>query len=167
MKERTVNVRMGDMHVTRWDDSDPVVLKATLGSCIGCILLDAAARVFGLAHIMLPQRSPRDIAVGKYADTAVPALAEEMARQGGRRDALRAHVIGGAGMFSADARAGLSLIGERNAEATLKALAELGIPVVSKETGGSRGRTMTIDSRTLRPSIHVLSGFESARSART
>jgi chemotaxis protein CheD len=166
MKETIVIVRMGEMHVAPWDDANAVVLKATLGSCIACVLVEAAAHVFGLAHIMLPQHPVRDEVRGKYADTAVPALLDEMKRRGARTGAVHAHVIGGACMFSVDARGGLSQIGERNAEATLKALAALGIAVASRETGGNRGRTIAIDSRTLKPSIHMLTGLSTARGAR-
>jgi len=59
----------------------PVALKTTLGSCVGIILADRQNEVYGLAHVMLPEKSPGDQTVGKYADSAVPALASLMGQR--------------------------------------------------------------------------------------
>ena len=72
--EAVVLVRMAEMQVVKVSRQRPVVLKTTLGSCVGIILADRQNEVFGLAHVMLPEKVPDDETPGKYADSAVPAL---------------------------------------------------------------------------------------------
>lgn len=132
-------VRMGELAVSA--AAGDVLACIGLGSCIGLLVVDRAAGVAGLAHVMLPE-SPAGAAPGspaKFADTGVPATIEAVAAAGGRRPRLEAALIGGASMF---AMAGSQEIGARNEEAVLEALRREGVPVVAVLTGGSRGRTV-------------------------
>lgn len=142
MGHRTVIVKMAEMDVVKSTLVEPVSLKTTLGSCVGIILTHAKSGVYGLAHIMLPERLRNDPATGKYADTAIPELLKKMEARGARRGELRALLVGGANMFEFSGRNGASLIGEKNVEAVRKVLEELDIPVVFEETGGNSGRTV-------------------------
>ena len=79
----TYVVKMAEISVIKNNGgSVPSNLKTTLGSCVGVILTDRKSGVHGLAHIMLPEMLKRDPAVGKYADTAIPALLGEMKKKG-------------------------------------------------------------------------------------
>src|SRR5512134_65437 len=103
--ENVVLVRMAEIRVVKSTRESPVVLKTTLGSCVGIILADRQNDVFGLAHVMLPQKVPGDQTIGKYADSAVPALASLMAqRAGGASGRLEAFLVGGASMFESGGR---------------------------------------------------------------
>ena len=65
-------VRMGEIAVAR---DDGVLAAIGLGSCIGVALVDAEARLAGLAHVLLPEpASGREGGAGRFATTAVPAL---------------------------------------------------------------------------------------------
>lgn len=116
-----------------------------LGSCVAVILHDAAARVTGLAHVLLPSSS---VARGpsrpaKFADEAVPCLVDEVRRAGGRGP-LQAKLVGGARMFGALLSSGVNM-GERNVEAVRAALRSAGIPIVAEDVGGEHGRNVGVD----------------------
>jgi chemotaxis protein CheD len=121
-----------------------VLVGLGLGSCIGLALTDTNQRAAALAHIVLPASADAGgqvAAVAKFADTAVPALFEEIVQMGvpGRR--VFAILVGGAQMFAAS---GSMDIGARNEQAVREALAGLGIPVRAAVTGGSVGRTIRV-----------------------
>jgi chemotaxis protein CheD len=136
-------VRMAEHATSR--DPDDVLVSLGLGSCIGLALVDGSAGVAGLAHIVLPESGGRgDSPAGKFADTAVPALIDEVVRLGGRKHCLNAVVCGGAHMFKGTAAASGLAIGERNQEGTLAALAAARIPVRASDVGGNAGRSIEV-----------------------
>ena len=124
----------------------PVVLKTTLGSCVGVVLHDGRRSVGGLAHVMLPRMTGRDTAVGKYADTAIPALVERLRARGSRREDLKAFLAGGANMFRQSLDGAIATIGAKNVEAVKRILDDLRIPIAFEDTGGDQGRTVVFDS---------------------
>ncbi len=156
MDSGPVNVRMADMDVV----SGGRTLKTILGSCVGIILRDAERGVAGLAHIMLPRRQRGDEMVGKFADTALPALLARITGNGGRPGALHAFIVGGAQMFPLGDTS-IASIGSQNVEAVRAALREHGIPVVYEETGGTVGRAVTFDNGTGRISVRTLAPVSS------
>ncbi len=155
---RVLTIRIAEMGIVRSNGEGPAVLKTTLGSCVGVIVSDAAAGIHGMAHVMLPRRMGSDKAAGKYADTAVSALVTEMERAGSRRQDMTASIVGGARMFGQNDSSALMRIGEENTAAVLKALEDLGIPVVFRDTGGESGRTVTFDGAEGTPRVRTLAG---------
>ncbi len=116
-----------------------------LGSCIGLVVFDSYARVAGMAHIMLPDSRGRLGAekIGKFADTAVPSLVEEMLKRGATRPHLKAKIAGGAQMFALPgAPVDFLTVGAKNVKETTMRLARLGIALVASDTGGNKGRTI-------------------------
>lgn len=151
--EKVVNVGVAEYFVTH----NPHVLASYgLGSCVGVALYDAKRKIGGLAHIMLPDSKAisRPGKPGRYADTAIRTMVEEMERLGSRRRDIKAKMAGGACMFTIPGATnpknvpgpaiGMQ-IGERNIEAAKKALRELNISLVAEDTGGSHGRTLRFD----------------------
>jgi chemotaxis protein CheD len=133
------NVRMGELAVSGVVGDELVAIG--LGSCIGLALVDRAANVAGLAHVVLPESQGKTEPKAKFADLAVPDLTERLLAAGAVKRRLEAVLIGGARMFSV----GASLdIGARNAEAVRDALGKAGIRIHSEEVGGNRGRTARI-----------------------
>jgi chemotaxis protein CheD len=147
-----VNVRMAEMSMVR----DSHSLKTILGSCVGVILHDPVKRISGLAHVMLPRSSRKDTSVGKYADTAIPALLAMMTGNGSRASSLKAYLIGGAKMFPM-AAGGIGSIGDQNVSAARKVLADAAVPIVYEDTGGTRGRTVIFNNESGEVSVHTLS----------
>jgi chemotaxis protein CheD len=160
--ESVVLVRMAEMQVVRGSREHPVVLKTTLGSCVGIILADRQNEIFGLAHVMLPERLPSDETLGKYADSAVPAMVSLMGRQaGGAGGKLEAFLVGGASMF--ESGGAMTDIGSRNVQAAHQAVRKLNIPVVFDDTGGSYGRTVIFDCQRGELSVKTLKKLEAPR----
>jgi len=135
-------VRMGELTASRTPGH--VLASIGLGSCIGLVLVESTRRAAGLAHIVLPEsRGEAQVAVGKFADSAVPALLSKMAAIGARRATLRAVLVGGAQMFALGDRSSLD-IGRRNEQAARAALEAAGLQVHAAATGGSQGRTVRV-----------------------
>jgi chemotaxis protein CheD len=103
-----------------------------------------------MAHVMLPDSSQfaNQHNPAKFADTALPALLEEMLRWGAGRQRLVAKLAGGAQMFNSQGGGPLLNIGPRNVAAVKETLQQLGIPVSGEDCGGSMGRTMILDTET-------------------
>ena len=142
MAEQTVVLGMADLMVL----PAPVKLVTLgLGSCIGLVVFDTYAKIAGMAHIMLPDsRGLRGSEkVGKFADTAVPALIEEMLKKGATRPHIKAKIAGGAQMFSLPgASAEFLTVGSKNVMETKKKLVKFGIHLIASDTGGNKGRTI-------------------------
>jgi chemotaxis protein CheD len=117
-----------------------------LGSCVAIVLHDAAARVGGLAHVLLPSPalSRVDANAAKFPQTAVPRLLELMAKQGASPRRITGRLVGGASMFAALAPPGTIQMGERNLVASRQVLNAHGIPLVGEAVGGDYGRTVRL-----------------------
>ena len=142
MAENTIVLGMADLTVIR----APVkLITLGLGSCIGLVVYDSTAKVAGMAHIMLP--NSRGLMgsekVGKFADTAVPALIDAMEKQGAVKSRIKAKIAGGAQMFSLPGMsADFLTVGAKNVSETKKRLALLRIALIASDTGGNKGRTI-------------------------
>ncbi|MDA2921776.1 chemotaxis protein CheD [Patescibacteria group bacterium AH-259-L07] len=149
---KIININMGEMAVGH---NDTRIKTGSIGSCVVVVLYDGEAKVGGMAHAMLPTRKERktDVvsearanininvaeAVAKYVDESVDRLVKEIEKIGGKKERLKAKLIGGSSMFrvlSGDKHG----IGYQNIEAAKRRLQELGIPIKSEETGGTVGR---------------------------
>jgi chemotaxis protein CheD len=152
-----ISVRMGELATS----SDPAegLVSIGLGSCIGLALVDASARVAGLAHVMLPGPGGETTGrpPGTFADTGVPALVEAVLAAGARRMRLNAVIVGGAQMFGGSGR---MQVGQRNEEAVRAALRAARIPIVAAETGGGSGRTIRVHLDDVRVTSRAAGGAE-------
>jgi chemotaxis protein CheD len=143
----------------------PVRIRTLLGSCVGVVLYDRAAKLGGLAHIVLPKAHGVLDYPGKYADTAIPALVAEFNRRlgGELRSRLTAKLVGGANMFqvavTARENSGLN-IGQRNQDAVEQILNELTIPILARDMGGVSGRRLTLDTTSGIVTINVPGGAD-------
>jgi chemotaxis protein CheD len=135
-------VRMGEVAVSR--ESETQLVSLGLGSCVGLALIDRTTGIAGLAHIVLPESRGNTTATpGKFADTAVPHLIDEVCRAGASRTRLQAVICGGAHMFGEGCSDSFQ-IGERNATATVAALEAHRIPLRARDIGGKSGRTVEV-----------------------
>jgi chemotaxis protein CheD len=151
-----ISVRMGELATTA--EEDAVLVSIGLGSCIGLALIDAGARVAGLAHIMLPgPGNAGDRPPGTFADTGVFALLDAMIVSGARRMRLSAVLVGGAQMFGSG---GHMQVGQRNEEAVRAALHAARVPIVGAETGGGTGRTIRVHLDDMRVTVRIAGATE-------
>ena len=136
-----------------------VISALGLGSCIGVVMTDTRACVAGMAHVMLPQSSSASSgSPGKFADTAIPSLLEEVLRLGADRTRLVATIAGGAQMFGAGSGATLLNIGGRNDLAVRSALAAHRIRLRGADVGGNVGRTMSVTVGTGSVTVRAVGG---------
>jgi len=153
----SVAVGIAELHVAT---SGEIVAHA-LGSCVAICLYDSAARVAGMAHVLLPT-APGDTsasAPAKFADTAVPALLDAMAKNGARSARLRGRLVGGAAVLHIEGY-GLTQIGQRTLHVVRAALARAGVPILAEATGGVVGRTARMDAQTGRVFVRTLGAHE-------
>ena len=120
----------------------PDRIRTVLGSCVGVALFDCSAGIGGMAHVILPSSSEGTGDPGKFADTAVEVLLEEMMSSGAVRGKISAKIAGGARMFGPTSQNGL---GERNIVAVKERLQKHLVPVLVEDCGGEKGRKITLD----------------------
>ncbi|MEM0467078.1 MAG: chemotaxis protein CheD [Candidatus Thermoplasmatota archaeon] len=135
-------------------EGDTKISTVGLGSCIGTVIYDDFKKISGMSHIMLPSIENRQDKIGKYADTALPALIEDMLAKGAQRPRLKAKIAGGASLFTFTEDH--LKIGERNAEAVERILTQQKIPILSKDVGGDRGRTIIFNPVTCELKIKMV-----------
>ena len=153
-----IHVGMADLVVSK---HPATLVTLGLGSCIGLVIYDTASKVAGMVHIMLPDsREGKNLPKpGKFADTAVPLLLDELAKLGaGNRAQLKAKMAGGAQMFAMPGKTDNAIfaVGNRNIEATTKMLAVAGIKIIASDTGGSKGRTIEFSTETMKLIVKTL-----------
>ena len=137
-----VRVKVADYAVRQ---GNQVIATIGLGSCVAIALYDRAARIGGLAHILLPNMamSRETSNPAKFPETIVPVMLAEMRRLGSSpMAAISAKIVGGASMFG-QLTGGTGInVGERNVIATKDVLAAANIPLLAEDTGLDYGRSV-------------------------
>jgi chemotaxis protein CheD len=110
-------------------------LAAVVSSGVAVCLWDPVAGVGGMSHFLLPVRGAIGTTSTRHGDVALPALVDRLQSLGART--LRARVVGGC-CPPIDASAGH--LGERNVAFAVEFLRTRGIPLVTREVGGSQAR---------------------------
>jgi len=153
--ENTYHVGMADLIVV---SSPAKLITLGLGSCIGLVIFDSVAQIAGMAHIMLPESRGANVEkIGKFADTAVPAVISEMIKKGASKTRMKAKIAGGAQMFALQgAPTDFLAVGARNIKETTTMLAKEGIHLVASDTGGNKGRTVEFSTTTWMLTIKTL-----------
>jgi chemotaxis protein CheD len=145
VKPGTIVVKVADLQVAS-GTSELVTLG--LGSCVAICLHDPAAKVAGMAHILLPNkhltRNPENPA--KFPQAAIPLLVERMQALGADRGRITAKLVGGASMFGNLTPSGAVQMGERNVVASRQVLQDLGITIAAEATGGTIGRSVRLQA---------------------
>ncbi len=128
------------------EDPGDTIEMIGLGSCAG-IFVVAPGKVAVAAHSLLAQ--PRNGEVikqpGKYVQTAVPFLAEQISKLGIAKSRCRVWVVGGAQMFTFGADSESAGIGERNTDLAAKLLREHGFRPDTSFVGGTNARRASLD----------------------
>lgn len=145
----THNIGIAEIRIAKCPDK----LRTVLGSCVGVAIFDRVSKVGGLAHVMLPDSSIGKGDKGKFADTAVDALVEDVASAGGQPKRLVAKISGGASMFGTNVDKG---IGERNIQAVKERLKKHTIRLASEDVGGTKGRRMILDPASGEVTVQII-----------
>lgn len=139
-----IPVHMGEARVV----APPDLLEIHgLGSCIALALHDPEASLGGLAHTVIPRPLGRPLPAPAWASSvAVRHLVGLMERRGASLRRLEAHIAGGASMFPGITRE--FNVGDANAREVEAALASLGIPLRTRQVGGTTSRSVRFDPAT-------------------
>jgi len=115
-----------------------------LGSCVAIVLHSREDVVGAMAHIMLPLAFNEDDGgtPGKFADTAVGGMVQQLKIRGLEPGRFVAKLAGGADMFANRFMGTGRRIGARNVLAARKTLDHFGIPLVAEDVGGNAGRSV-------------------------
>ncbi|MDR2183723.1 MAG: chemotaxis protein CheD [Clostridiales bacterium] len=142
-KRNMTMVGMADMNLVK----DPGALTTLgLGSCVGIALYDPGSKIAALAHCMLPEAAQiqKNSNAAKFVDTAIVQLVKDMEKLGALRRRIVAKLAGGAQMFAFDSSNESLRIGDRNVDAAMRVLKQMGIPVVSSDVRENYGRTVEL-----------------------
>ena len=155
LRKNEIRVGIADAKIISAPDS---IMTIGLGSCVGIALYDTVKKITALIHIMLPDSHAFKKVTNpyKFADLAIPLILEEMIKRGCAKRNLVAKIAGGASMFKFSEKSINSDIGNRNIEAVRKAITREGITVASEDVGGSKGRSMFVESETGRVLIRIV-----------
>lgn len=149
MNIKSINVGMGETKLSKLASEQ--LVAPGLGSCIGLTMYDPEKKIAGMAHIVLPDSnlaSGEITLAGKYADTGIPDLLENMLKLGASKDKIITAISGGAQMFNIEKGSNILNVGMRNTIAVKAFLAEARLPLKAEDTGGNKGRTMRIEVAT-------------------
>lgn len=152
---RTEKVSIGEFRLA--GPAERLIIHG-LGSCVALLLHEPRVGVSALGHFLLPS-PPSDNAPGipgRFVATAVPAMVEALRDRGGDPARLLAKVAGAAQMFQYERASEREGVGARNLQATREALEGLGIPIVGEDTGGSYGRTVTVEGGSGRMEVRAV-----------
>jgi chemotaxis protein CheD len=129
------------------------IITIGLGSCVGVTLYDPITQIGGMVHIMLSDSTTFTIGnktgnvlmKGKYADTGIKELLDQMIAAGACRTNLVAKMAGGAKMFEVKEGNDALSIGDKNVEAVRAVLDQNNIRLVAEDTGADYGRTIELN----------------------
>lgn len=155
-----INVGIAEIAVTK---EAATLVCLGLGSCIGVCAYDAASKVAGMIHIMLPEQFPgRPLEKpGKFADTGIPELLRLMRASGADPSRLQVAYAGGAQVFKFGADTASKLdVGARNCVAVEQHVKQAGLKPLAIDVGGSSGRTLTFDTTTGEIRSRTIAGGE-------
>ena len=133
-----IDVETGEVRVS----SEPAILRAiAVGSCVVVTAYDRYKKLGGLAHVMLPGRSPgeRYEDKTKYAEDALDILFGAVKKAGAKTERLEVCLIGGANIL------GEGDISEKVAESVIGYLNKLEIKIKGKRLGGAQRRAVYLD----------------------
>jgi putative nucleotidyltransferase with HDIG domain len=131
-------------------ESQPLILEAALGTCVGLAIWDQEAGIGGLCDLLLsePRAREGELQPEKYATTGLPIFMKELLAAGATPQNLKASIAGGALVgpledFDLDLD-----IGGRTVERVLEFLANKNINIVASETGGVFTCTLSLNLQT-------------------
>lgn len=137
--DKTIDVDTGEIELS----SEPVVLQSVaLGSCIALAVYEQSSKIGGLAHIMLPGKSPSSKNNSKYAEDAIEALLDSVKSLGAKINNLEISIVGGANVL----REGD--IPDKVIDSVLDYLKKLNLDVNRMRVGGLVRRSLFLDTAT-------------------
>lgn len=159
MAVKSLVVGISDCKIS--NDVDSILVTYALGSCIAVTLYDAAAKVGGMLHFMLPESALDGQKAQQnpfmFADTGIKALLRAMSVWGAQPRRMVVRLAGGAQVLDGE---GVFQIGKRNYLAARKILWKAGILISAEAVGGEVSRTTRLEVATGRMWVREGAGIE-------
>ena len=122
--------------------SGPACISTVLGTCVSVCLYDKKLKIGGMNHFQLPYMDEPGKATARYGNAATLALARMMLGSHTKKKHLEAQIFGGATSPNFDTKD----IGQKNVMIAKRILSKIGVPLVSEDVGGERGRKIVFDT---------------------
>jgi chemotaxis protein CheD len=124
----------------------PTLISAVLGSCVVVSLWDKKLEYGGMNHFLYPRTNDSNQATAQYGNIATRTLLRLFLESGSRLENLEAQILGGAnqgvkGQTTVD-------IAQQNIHVARQIMEKKGIPIVSQDVGGTKGRKVIYNSQT-------------------
>jgi chemotaxis protein CheD len=132
VKHKTLHIAQGEFTTARGAEAS---ISTILGSCVATCLYDETAQLGGMNHFLLPEGSGGALNSARFGVNAMELLINALIKEGANRNRLKAKVFGGGRMI-----AGLTDIGQKNAEFVLDFLRREGLECAGQSLGGNQAR---------------------------
>ena len=142
--KRLITIHIGGLHASR----EPAVIETVLGSCVAVCLYDAAERIGGMNHILLPGGADLMCidTIARYGMHAMELLINRITALGGNRRRIVAKAFGGAHILPTISYG--NGMGRKNADFVLEFLRMESISLVGQNLGGHSPRKVCFHTDT-------------------
>ncbi len=155
--KNVITIDIGEKAVS----GENVYIGTVLGSCVSVVLYDPDIMIGGMNHFQraypLDSNHSGDRA-GYYGCYAIPLLLNDMKAHGCERKRLKAKIFGGSCKHSCGENPGIMNVGAGNVSFALDFLEKSGIPILTKDVGGSSGRRIYFDVKKFSVLVKKLDG---------
>ncbi len=127
---------------------EPAKVMIILGSCVAVCLYNWRLSIGGATHFLLPKLEGEGQLTPRYGDVAIERLLQELRLSGSKNKDLQAELYGGASVLQAFSSGANGLIGDKNVRLAVEMLSRESIPIVRRDTGGSKGRKINMRTDT-------------------
>jgi chemotaxis protein CheD len=149
---KEVYLHPGQMYAS----AGPTQISMILGSCVSVCLFDQRLSLGGATHYMLAQWNGNGQPSTRFGDVAIDSLLRRLQSFGSDSRDLRAKVFGGACMFQSFRNVSGDHIGARNVDIASNILMRHGIAIVTKNTGGNKGRKLKMQTDTGQATVKII-----------
>ncbi|MCD0491721.1 chemotaxis protein CheD [Chromobacterium violaceum] len=136
------------LHPGDWHFGDSQTrIRTLLGSCVSITLWHPQAKVGGMCHYLLAQRTPHrgESLSGRYGDEAMLLLLREILDTGLPLQEFQARLIGGASMLLSRERKLSHDVPSRNIQQARLMVKQLGLKLLAEDLGGNCPRMVLFD----------------------
>ena len=125
---------------------DEVMISSPLGSCVAVVAYDAKSKIGGIAHIMLPGKSPKKNSHNKnrYTKDAIDTLLSELHELGTKNTNIEICLIGGANVL----RTKNDIIAITVINSVLETLKKNKLTIRASSLGGFERRSVMLNLKT-------------------
>ena len=140
MTNRLIDIQTGEVAVAT---EGSVLISNGIGSCVAVVILDTKLKTGGIAHIMLPGKSPRTHSYPntRYANNAISDLLSKMTAVGSQKHDMKAFFAGGGNVLQKTD----DTLCDANIKSVRNLLNQHKIPIIAEQTGGTKRRKVTLD----------------------